>query len=305
MGIQAYSGQILNENKIVEITSQGKPWTELFLPAGSSPGDFFAAGIAKRLVLDKDITVNASSKFEPALKNVMDKARGSSLGKAANFLTKGSQIAGTLSANSEGDRASALAKLSVMPPNVRYQTSLVYLPAWESTAPMELDSITFHFHMGICGEYDGRTEVYNPVIALASVNLPKREGESKLRGPLPSVAVVYGQLAAEISEIASAQAKSATSGMNAQDIEAAFDKALGGVETKMEAFYTDGFSGVLNIRIGTRLDFELVTVAKTSYTFSQETDDNGYPIKGSVTWSNITTCKVPTVGDGAYQLRRK
>ncbi len=196
-----------NEWKKVKIIvgggSNAKTIWDLFSGKGTDKlQNYFAPNIDECLFLDNDVGVSfkVSSKYVSVLEQMMKKFKDSTIGRAASLIQKLSDFAAGLDAASvqKGIASgkitgrSVLSNLRVLPANVRYQTKFQNLPAWDSTGPIELGSFTFRFYLGIAGLYDGRTEVYNPALAMSKINQPSQVASGLLQGPLPNTAWVYG-----------------------------------------------------------------------------------------------------------------
>lgn len=306
------SGQLINPYKLLTIKLGNEDWMKVLAPGGE-PLKYFAPGLANCMVLDDELKVDVTSTYDKALEKLLDKVKNSTGGKALSAVRGISSLAAGLGEKSEssGDtdsaRAGVLSKMTVMPPNVRYQTTLAQLPSWTKTEPIHFNKFTFKFHLGMAGEWNARTEVYNPVVALATVNLPTKLGSTRLIGPLPSTPYIYGQLGSELASVASGIASSAFGSAGSNDTENQYnfeqelDRQMGSIEGRMRSLMS-GWSGIIQVNIGNRLKLPEFAVAKTSYTFSQETDDKGFPIWGEVTWDEIQSIQVAHKGLSAYQL---
>ena len=318
------SGQKINKHKLLTIKMGGVAWptvlANLLGGSNANPDDFFAPGIENVLALDEDVSFAAESEYKAALADLLDDLKKSTPGKAFNAMRKASAIVQGVSSSmnegtaapTDGDRRSAIANMAIMPPNVRYQTSMTNLKAWESVKPLQIfSSVTFKFYMGIAGAWDGRTEVYNPVIALSTVNLPEKRDPSgiALQGPLPSVPYVYGQLAGTAAKIARDAASSAFASGSQDDnsqyaFESAINDAMGQMERDMFSMMS-GWRGMINLQVGNRIKLPTFTVKKTNVTFSRDTDDKGYPIWGEVTWDGIESVELPYTNMETFRLKRE
>jgi hypothetical protein len=323
--IENLEDQKLNPYKEIRITVGGKDWRETF--GQGNPDAYFAKDI--KLYFDKNqgVDFSVSSKYNPVLSGLMEKFKSSTPGKIMGVIQKFSDVAGAISAyekakTSEGGASTAqknaaaweaASKIRMLPPNVRYQTKLQSLPAWEETSPLELNAFKFRFYMGMAGVWDARTEVYNPAIALMKVNQPIEQGTGVLRGPLPSTAYVYGVIGKAFADsvVGTAQswAASPTSAGIKTDEGAAY--AFEGVlNNAMATFETQLFNaigqwpgwGLVQVSIG-RFTFPVMSVARTRVTFSPDTDEHGFPIWADVDWSDCksiemaTANQIPLVGD--------
>lgn len=191
-----------NEWKEVHITmvSGGKAQTIWDLFGGNNPTAYFAKNLKLFLDSDTGVSFKVSAKYVPVLEQLMKKFKDSMVGKAVGLIQKMSDLAAGLDINKAASQLKAgtisgsdiFANIKALPANVRYQTKYQNLPAWESTGPLELGSFTFKFYLGMAGEYNARTEVYNPALAFMKVNQPSEVKTGVLQGPLPNTAWVYG-----------------------------------------------------------------------------------------------------------------
>jgi hypothetical protein len=341
-----------NINKVVFLNVGTVPWRQALAPKDSNPDDYFAPGL--NLYLEQDIQFSASNEYSNPFKELLAKFKDSTVGKLASGLkgaidayngivevigsspttsggnkynpdgspaTPGPNVSATGKANAAYYRAT---RVGVFAPNVRYQTKLSNIPAWNGTSPVRLSSFTFRFYMGMAEAWDGRTEVYNPTVALYSMCLPSG-GAGFLRGPLPSTAYIYGSIGAAMAGAVSSQfnESAANSGMfypvkytpgdksdwresdkavretKAEQIAYNFEKTITGMVDKFEKSLfsmISGWGGLISLGVG-RFTFPAMIVKDTSMRFSRDTDENGFPIWGEVTWSGCEAIMVATKGD--------
>jgi hypothetical protein len=298
--------------KRLHVTIGAQDWMARF----DSKNEFFAPGIV--LTLDQEVKVTANTEYEAVLANMMKKFQDSTPGKLISGLQKMSSAmsgiaTGAEIANPNNTKLQGLkGGIGMFPPNARYQTTLSNLPAWKSTEPLHISEITFKFQMGMAGVYDGRREVWNPVIALSTVNLPSVYKGSMLIGPLPSASYVYGQIAGAVaSDVLAAAKQVAASVMSGSDapadvqFEQKMNNLMGKVEDDMWKILGGDHGGIVQIGVGKRLLLPPFTVKTTSYKFSTDTDDHGFPVSGEVTWSGIDTLEVANTGMSAYRLYKE
>lgn len=317
--------QKLNPYKEIRITVGGRDWRETF--GQGNPDAYFAKNI--KLYFDKNqgVDFSVTSKYNPVLSGLMEKFKSSTPGKIMGVIQKFSDVAGAISAyekakaSETGASASqksaaaweAASKIRMLPPNVRYQTKLQSLPAWEDTSPLELNSFKFRFYMGMAGEWDARTEVYNPAIALMKVNQPIEQSAGVLRGPLPSTAYVYGVIGKAFADSVVGTARTWAANPDSAGIKTdegaayAFEGVLNTTMAKFEDQLFNAIAqwpgwGLVQVSIG-RFTFPVMSVARTRVTFSPDTDEHGFPIWADVDWSDCksiemaTANQMPLVGD--------
>ncbi len=317
--------QKLNPYKEITITVGGKNWMDAF---GQGQKDaYFAPGL--KLYFDKNqgVDFSVTSKYNPVLSGLMEKFKSSTPGKIMGVIQKFSDVTGAIADYEKAKAAEggasttqktaaaweAASKIRMLPPNVRYQTKLQSLPAWEETSPLELNSFKFRFYMGMAGAWDARTEVYNPAIALMKVNQPIEVSAGVLRGPLPSTAYVYGVIGKAFADsvVGTARtwaARPESAGIKTdEDAAYAFEGVLNSTMAKFEDQLFNAIGqwpgwGLVQVKIG-RFVFPVMSVARTRVTFSPDTDEHGFPIWADVDWSDCksiemaTANQIPLVGD--------
>jgi len=313
-----------NPYKEIKITVGGKDWRDTF--GQGDPDAYFAKGI--KLYFDKNqgVDFSVTSKYNPVLSGLMEKFKSSTPGKIMGVIQKFSDVASAIAtyekdkaagtataAGKRGAMTEAASRIRMLPPNVRYQTKLQSLPAWEETSPLELNAFKFRFYMGMAGEWDARTEVYNPAIALMKVNQPIEQSTGVLRGPLPSTAFVYGVIGKAFADSAVGTARWWAANPDAAGIktdEGAAYAFEGVLNNTMATFENQLFNaigqwpgwGLVQVSIG-RFVFPVMSVARTRVTFSPDTDEHGFPIWADVDWSDCksiemaTANQIPLIGD--------
>jgi hypothetical protein len=231
--------------------------------------------------LDYLLKTITAEEFMNTLENIFKKLRNSTMGKVITGLSDTVQAVQAMSMVTEGQ---IMKELQILPPKARFQTTLAQLPAWESTGPMEIGSFKFRLYFGMAGDYDARKEVYNPALALFSVNLPQKKG-GFLFGPMPGPAYAYGEIAGSLVNALKTNALSTS-----YDLESALSRILRGAEKGL----SDQISkerGTVDLTWG-RFQFPPFFVENTRVTFSKETDTNGYPIYAEVSWEGCKTLQV-------------
>jgi len=308
-----------NPYKEIKITVGGKDWKDAF--GQGDPNAYFAKDL--KLYFDKNqgVDFSVTSKYNPVLSGLMEKFKSSTPGKIMGVIQKFSDTTSAIAAyekdktaaNKKSAMTEAASRIRMLPPNVRYQTKLQNLPAWEETSPLELNAFKFRFYMGMAGEWDARTEVYNPAIALMKVNQPIEQSTGVLRGPLPSTAFVYGVIGKAFADAAVSTARWWAANPDAAGIktdEGAAYAFEGVLNNTMATFENQLFNaigqwpgwGLVQISIG-RFFFPVMSVARTRVTFSPDTDEHGFPIWADVDWSDCksiemaTANQMPLIGD--------
>lgn len=312
-----------NEYKILEVFAgkdegaSGESWVTVLARAMGvydQIDDYFAPGLASLIGIEGNTTfsISTANETKAALGDLMDKMKKTPIGK----LTQGAMSAGRMiggigsgQTDAEGEAAADPPRANRnkfleslgLPGNVRFQTDLSQLPAWQGTSPVKLESITFNFQMGMTGAWDARREVYNPIIALAAANLPTKDG-SFLKGPLPSQEYILGTI---VGDIIAGSGGGGEDGNGTFNVEAAVNGVLDRAESAaMYELYHGNWTGIWGARLG-RVRLPDFYVGSTSHTFSTDTDDNGFPISGKVTWSEIKSFRVAHRGLETFKLYGK
>jgi hypothetical protein len=346
---------IPNPNKKVFLTMGSTPWRRALTPSGANSDDYFASNL--ELYLDQDIQFSATNEYSNPFKELLAKFKDSTVGKLASGLKgaidayngvvdivrqpdqspRAGMASGPTSSGSQNNFSEAAAtkdrrnaayyratRVGAFAPNVRYQTRLANVPAWGGTSVVKLSSFTFKFYMGMADEWDARTEVYNPVVALYSMSLPSG-GAGYLRGPLPSTAYVYGSIGAAMAGTVVNQFNESAknSGVfyktkyvagsaddqreadksfreaKAEQVAYDFEKTITRMVDKFEKTMfsmISGWGGLIALTVG-RFVFPAMIVKDTSMRFSRDTDEHGFPIWGEVTWSGCESIMVATKED--------
>lgn len=286
--------QIFNPHREIHILMGGVSWLKASFPPNTET-TYVAPGV--KLYMDTNINFSASTKYEAILQTFFKKLQSSTPGKIVNGLAKLGQAAAGVESVLKTD---VTKNLQILPPEARYQTTLASLPAWDSTEPIDIGSFTFTFYMGMAGVYNGRTEVYNPALALYRVNQPSKQG-GILYGPSMSAADAYGLISGSIIKAVQSAANTAVGGVSAVPsasetagaafkIEQAISKAVESVETTLRDAIVKK-SGVIQLTVG-KFKFPPFTVDNSKVEFSKETDNNGFPIKATVSWSGCKTIEM-------------
>lgn len=176
-------------------------------------------------------------------------------------------------------------------PSGRYYTKLISTPSWENPERLEINGFSFDFKIGQNGRWNGREEVYNPIMALARVALarPESAGSNRLLGPLPTSAGIWKNLIEGVG--AGVQA----AGNDAAGFQSAIDTFLNNYESKVRQSYNNSW-GKVRIQFG-RIFIPDFAVDDVKVKFSNELDSNGFPIAGTITWSIAKTIIIPTTED--------
>jgi hypothetical protein len=244
-----------NDNKIVTISKGTTDWKSAY---STNPYK-----IPSNLVLymENDISFQLHQDYEDPISEIAEAVRRTKLGKIVNGIMGVTDAAALIT-------------------NVRAMTKYTGAKAWKSSSQITFD-LQFSFFMGMTGEYSGLKEVYLPISALGKIFLPSVQ-DGLLRGPGPSY-----------SDLLSTQAKNVLLGLKAS-IDTIFSLQIPSLADVKEAGVK---AGVLNavaenalklddknnisIKIGNIYNFTSILPMNFTYSFSRETDSEGYPISGS------------------------
>jgi len=273
-----------NENKVLTVISGGKDFRET-MTGQRFGGEFFPKNFFVPYEAES-VKFGSSATYGTPLASVVEKAKNHPIGKAASAFQK--------AATGINATATALSKTPEKPkvgsPNIKFNTIIGKIPSWDSPQQQSLDSMSFKFRFGMYGEYSGRTEVLNPAVALALINVPSIISGTRLTGPIPSTPWVMGYfvgaLADQIFEVTKATYQNPS--LSASAVEARINSFLGNMEQKLFGMVA-GWPGAVRVKMGNAWQTSLFTVEKTELTLSREVDTEGFPIWAEVNWSGIKT----------------
>lgn len=135
------------------------------------------------------------------------------------------------------------------------------MPAWDQKLHNVKFSYTFNFKMGQYGLWNAKTEVFLPIINLIAPVLPREISNFSSRGPIPGQTALLAD-----SVIGALRAGLDAVGGN--------DLALNLLSAVKQYTYNINFGNLM------RVENCLIDEAKPS--FSSDTDEEGYPVAGSV-----------------------
>jgi len=248
-----------NPNKIVKILDGKVDWKT-------------ASGIKDipedlELYLENDLSVSVTNQYEDPIKEILEAAKD-----ANKFVSK------------VVDVAKLVNEVAGLIGNVRLTTKYTGAQAWTGSSPLSFN-LSFNFYMGMADAWDGKTEVYLPIAALGRIFMATTAGGLFLKGPGPSYAAILTQMGQSIWNNITGANPDANTEARAFE-QSGVDKVSGYVLGK-----------IISIQIGNIYKFNSVIPKNFSYSFSKETDANGYPISGSCSVT-CETVYVATAGDG-------
>jgi hypothetical protein len=190
------------------------------------------------------------------------------------------------------------------------------VPQWKGTTPVKLSStIKFNFEFGQAGIFSGEHEVVRPILSLASQLLPYGAGGTGnyLKGPAPTKSMYVAMMAqnlkgkmGDLLETATTQGKLVVEGFMTGGQGAAASDLVSAATTLQDAVYSAIDQGIkdgaatglrtIYIRMG-RLVCGPYACRDISWDFDfNETDEYGFPYKGSVTFGGLDSLYVATSG---------
>lgn len=170
-------------------------------------------------------------------------------------------------------------------------------PTWKDDALNFIKefSYTFKFRMGQYRLWNARKEVVIPILNLIAPILPQKLGSTYTSGPFPSIMNLLGKaLGSSLSSLGEYMENNTSSstfsniwGGNNGTISKITSTLSAGVDILGNLLTAIVLSGYKNysykLQFGTFCTFKQVIYKKASWSFSQETDQYGFPIAGNVT----------------------
>jgi len=235
------------------------------------------------LYSENDLSFSVAQTYEDPIAEIMAAARGTIAGKIVNGFA-------------------GVAEFSSIFTNTRLMTEYTGAKAWKNSSQISFD-LQFNFYMGMADAYDGRTEVYNPIAALANIFLPKVVSTVAVHGPGPSYADILtkqGQASIDaIKDTVNTFWEKITKKFNAIGGQTdALTNELKSKATSASDYVSNNSAGNISIRIGNIYSFDNVLPIDFTFSFSKETDSKGFPIYGSCsihceTFKMATTKSIP------------
>lgn len=184
--------------------------------------------------------------------------KDSKIAKAVEYLTVAADLGSTLASKVSGEENDVPAVFNPWTKS---------MPAWNQRLNNIKFSYTFNFKMGQYRLWNAKTEVFLPIINLIAPVLPRNINAFFSEGPIP------GKTALLADSILSAL----TAGFNSEGGELLAANLMGAVK-----------KFTYNITFGNVAKVENCLINGAKVSFSSDTDQNGYPIAGSVEL-NFTT----------------
>ena len=184
--------------------------------------------------------------------------KDSKVTKAVEYLTVAADLGGTLASKASGEENDVPAVFNPWTKS---------MPAWNQELKNVKFSYTFNFKMGQYKLWNAKTEVFLPIVNLIAPVLPRNINAFLSEGPIP------GRTAMLADSIISAL----KAGFNSEGGELLAANLIGAVK-----------KFTYNITFGNVAKVENCLINGAKVSFSSDTDQNGYPIAGSVELSFTT-----------------
>ena len=184
--------------------------------------------------------------------------KDSKVTKAVEYLTVAADLGSTLASKASGEENDVPAVFNPWTKS---------MPAWNQELKNVKFSYTFNFKMGQYKLWNAKTEVFLPIVNLIAPVLPRNINAFLSEGPIP------GKTAMLADSIISAL----KAGFNSEGGELLAANLIGAVK-----------KFTYNITFGNVAKVENCLINGAKVSFSSDTDQNGYPIAGSVELSFTT-----------------
>ena len=184
--------------------------------------------------------------------------KDSKVTKAVEYLTVAADLGSTLTSKASGEENDVPAVFNPWTKS---------MPAWNQELKNVKFSYTFNFKMGQYKLWNAKTEVFLPIVNLIAPVLPRNINAFLSEGPIP------GRTAMLADSIISAL----KAGFNSEGGELLAANLIGAVK-----------KFTYNITFGNVAKVENCLINGAKVSFSSDTDQNGYPIAGSVELSFTT-----------------
>lgn len=312
----------INKNRIITITREdsddgkNKSWkNNISFLMGIYAGNKPIIRSTKDVDVDNNIELLMSEKF-PKIKNELNFGKSSVLQTLFGNESSGlSKITTLLSATSNGTSDANIKQLAPW---------VADMPLWENKDVKPISfSYTFKFNLGQYGLWDAYKEVFLPIVNLSVPTFLQQIGASYVTGPFPTgfdlvvnfiksifepenygkhidTAKGVGNNLKKIWGNTVTDIKTATSSIDLSDASTIAGGVVGIVSTLAEGI-SDGLenlaaileyiilnsfkSYIFTVKFGNFMTFNHMTITGSEFEFSNEVDQNGYPISGSITLS--------------------
>jgi len=191
-----------------------------------------------------------------------------------------------------------------LPKGGAYMSRYHEVPQWKGTSPVTLSgTLKFNFSFGQAGIYSGEHEVVRPILALASKLIPY--GGNYVYGPAPTkptylvamIRALGGQGVEFMNTVTKAGediAKNPSGAGNA--VMTALNELQSSIYAAIDRGIAAGAAGVraMYLRQG-RMTIGPFTCKSVAWDFNfEETDEYGFPYKGSITFSGLSSLYIAT-----------
>ena len=230
-------------------------------------------------ITDSPITFNASNNMQEPLKEISN-LLGKFSGEFEKMLGAGMNITNILASNKTGN-------------NARYMTKYSNAKVWKSTSALKL-GLSFKFFIGMDGDWNAKTEVYDKIVSLTKMCLPRQSSESKnlFIGPGPSLPEIVEEIFKGVNTKSTSSAIKNLNKENKNAIKNANTSSNSSktIQEKMDTFFVNLEKSNQIMKIvffprnmnGTKSKEFNVYPTNIDFDFGTTFSTDGYPTSGSV-----------------------
>ncbi len=260
----------------------------------SEQGQMFSSEQLSNLNVDNRVDLLMANKppqfatnndYSTPVKTFVDKVSGGAVGDIANVISAGVQIFNSIRGVVTGEE------------NNKPQTTTMdtWLPwvrnvkAWGGNVSGVAFDYTFDFAMGQYGLWNAKEEVFLPIVNLMAPTLPQHLNAAMMAGPIPTAINLISNIITNTTE----DFKSKKSNMkdffgwsSEKGLMENLGSNLEGSGKLLESLVMNAYKGyVYEVKFGNVVHFHKVLFKNSKVEFSNEVDQYGFPVSGSVTLS--------------------
>lgn len=237
------------------------------------------------LMANKPPQFAISNDYSIPVKTFVDKVSGGAVGDIANVISAGvktwDKVMGIL--KEEESNEDPATSTDTWLPWVRN------VKAWGGNVSGVAFDYTFDFAMGQYGLWNAKAEVFLPIVNLMAPTLPQHLNAAMMAGPIPTAINLISNIITNTTSDFKSE-KSAMSDYFGWDSKKGLMENLGsnleGSGKLLESLVMNAYRGyVYEVKFGNVVHFHKVLFKNSKVEFSNEVDQYGFPISGSVTLS--------------------
>ncbi len=240
----------------------------------------------------REFTLGYSHEYENALDKVVDFYSKGSFSKAADAAE--TALSSLMSLSGNASAADSYGTHTPLYKNVK---------SYKGTSSLSFDSsLTFYFRFGMNGDYSGKTEVVEPIEAIAKEFAAYKEtGSYGYLGPAISKRAFTGKVvSATVNNLISKFSNDTSKSKSAVEVNGILNKSAVSIMNSIgsEIVSDDTGNKFVYIQFGKmpKLGPFYVKNVSTEFDFTNR-DTNGYPASGSVTLGGLVTPEIYTDED--------